>query len=54
MVIFKISVMPHPPKQLLSPEHVFLALEKNLSIKSPPVLLLLTYSPVDAQGTAPG
>jgi hypothetical protein len=36
MAIFKISVTPHPPKQLLSPEHVFLALQKNLSSQSPP------------------
>jgi hypothetical protein len=52
MAIFKISVTPHPPKQLLSPEHVFLALQKNLLSESH--LVLLTYSPVDAQGTAPG
>jgi hypothetical protein len=31
---------------------VFLALPKNLLSESPPVLL--TYSPVGAQGTAPG
>jgi hypothetical protein len=49
---FSISVAPHPPHQLLSPEHVFLALQKNLS--SEPTSVLLTHSPVGAQGTAPG
>ncbi len=49
---FSISVAPHPPHQLLSPEHVFLALQKNLSSK--PTSVLLTHSPVGAQGTAPG
>ena len=47
-----ISVTPHPPQLLLVPEHVFLAMSKNLSSESPPVLL--TYSPVGAQGTASG